>query len=245
MHSWRSTFEGRVATPKLQTFGGARRTHLDLTTPSRGGALLISPSKQQKKTTPVSSKGEQTPKQQTTPVAGSPTHDAQKLLGGRKHPLIRSSPGRMSPLKTFALNKRQNTETAKRPTISKKTAAKESGDANKQIIRESPPPRRAWTTGNVRAPIKGMMRSEEFQHCGPLGNVSTSVYPKSQDDDALSIASSVTSARASDLLRKAQQRKSFWSTKWNSWHWICMRVCSWVVLYCDLSAVCQHEVVIY
>lgn len=38
-----STLEGRVPTPRITMMGGAMRTHHDLTTPAKGGALLSSP----------------------------------------------------------------------------------------------------------------------------------------------------------------------------------------------------------
>ncbi|XP_039267216.2 nuclear protein MDM1-like [Styela clava] len=200
-----SILEGRLTTPRLQAMGGARRSHLDLTTPSKGGALLVSPSRHESSTGSFASS--EPVEENSSPIAGAPTYDAQNLLKGRTHTLTRLSP-RSAPVKCTR-EKGQRSTSAKSPIVKKESPMK-----RKQTPPNSSPivTRHVSSLRNIRAPIKGSLRSEEFQHCGPLGRPQTTPVMASRDDDVLSVASSLTSARASELLQRAKERKSFWTT---------------------------------
>nr|XP_039251414.1 LOW QUALITY PROTEIN: nuclear protein MDM1-like [Styela clava] len=200
-----SILEGRLTTPRLQAMGGARRSHLDLTTPSKGGALLVSPSRHESSTGSFASS--EPVEENSSPIAGAPTYDAQNLLKGRTHTLTRLSP-RSAPVKCTR-EKGQRSTSAKSPNVKKESPMK-----RKQTPPSSSPivTRHVSSLRNIRAPIKGSLRSEEFQHCGPLGRPQTTPVMASRDDDVLSVASSLTSARASELLQRAKERKSFWTT---------------------------------
>lgn len=193
-----SVLEGRVSTPRLQEIGGALRTHHDLTTPSIGGALLISPksAKQQ----PGSEDSSVILDRLQPKTAGSPTYDSHLLLKGRLHHLIRSSP--QPPSSQRSPSKRDPSPTKTPPP---KTPQKSKSSSKSPKVQ-----RHARTMSATRAPIRGALRSEEFQHCGRLQTAPALI--QQNDDDALSVASSLTSARATELLQRAKQRKSFWTT---------------------------------
>lgn len=194
-----SVLEGRVSTPRLQEIGGALRTHHDLTTPSIGGALLISPKSATMQPGSESSCDHERLRPKT---AGSPTHDSHSLLKGRMHHLVRSSP---QPLPSKRSPSKQVSSPIKTP--SSKAATPQNSKPSSQNPKIQ---RYTRTKSATRAPIRGALRSEEFQHCGRLQTAPALI--EHYEDDALSIASSLTSARATELLQRAKQRKSFWTT---------------------------------
>jgi len=132
-----TTIEGRITTPELKTMGGALRTHHDITTPSKGGALLSSPKMKLNKT----------------------EIRKKSLVTNEKKPAKSDKPFTELPKKL-------------------------------QVI--------------VRAPIRGALRSEEFQH------FSNNTRPLN-DLDRISLASRQSSASAQDLLERSLKRRGFWS----------------------------------
>ena len=195
--------EGRLPTPQLNQIGGALRTHHDLTTPSRGGALLTSPTRtdQTKKLTA------QPPLKQgfsqdldEKPVKLSKTTPSPIKESGEKSENVTQKPVRVSnTLPAPILNEQKN---AKRQSAEAKPSTSDTPKLSKSRKPEVP----RFVQPNVRVPIQGALRSQEFQHCGKNRRPST-------DFDRISVASAASIASADDLLQRSLQRKDFWKTK--------------------------------
>ncbi|XP_048464028.1 nuclear protein MDM1 isoform X3 [Rhincodon typus] len=210
---------GRVPTPKLKSTSGTRRTHHDLTTPTVGGAVLVSPCKVRsppshcKRTGPPLGKSysrykyvskspskilEKTESLQQSPTAGIKTSDPIPLreeyrsanLNSPSH--AKSEPSILTSLKCH-------------PAINAKSAS--------VTLLPSPScPHR----------IQGTLRHPEFQHNGNTGGLRTSllripptdsVAAENEDDrmSQISARSAASSSLASQVLERAQKRRdNFW-----------------------------------
>lgn len=212
------TTEGRVTTPRLNELHGALRTHHDLTTPCKGGALLVSlPRKQGSSGSFISNSASNVTSQSyvKTPskLAGAKTADVIPLVTERKIPLTR----RITT--AVATNGKENLSKTSPAKYGKPTNYKTTLKSNENIPKSPPKFKMTKPKSDNRAlsaPIKGLLNSEEFQHCGPGPKTTPLNFSElSVEDkfDNLSLASSRVSARTQDLLDKVKERKNFWSTK--------------------------------
>ncbi|XP_075713037.1 nuclear protein MDM1 isoform X2 [Rhinoderma darwinii] len=209
-----SMVEGRLPTPKLKTYGLAQRTHHDRTTPTTGGAILVSPSKQHDNS---ELKHKRSPKIDCSPskIVSKGLHERSKKEEEEqsvKSPLV-------AGLRTVdPLPLREDPWPC--PLISSKTSpATLSYPVNKPMEKPSVPPlSQRW---NPTCRIHGSLRDPEFQHNGNFN--SSSFYnaldneDNSIEDDRLSqisARSAASSSLASQVLERAQKRKEyFWGKK--------------------------------
>lgn len=202
--------EGRLPTPKLKTMRTVQRTHHDRTTPTIGGAVLVSPLK--------TKNSSRTARKSEAPLGK--VHSPFKHLSHRSPPrahskaqngsLPRSSPtaglATVDPLPlrddTWARDTPEPNlvRTPQRRTLSATLVATSSPHANR---------------------IQGTLRNPEFQHNGNLGLhrpdqfvFLSSDSGVSDNDDRMSQISSRSAAScsmASEVLDRAQRRKeAFW-----------------------------------
>ena len=195
-----NAIEGRLPTPQLNEIGGAQRTHLDLTTPSRGGALLTSPShSNQTKRFSQSQTVKQLLDQDLDekPVKLSktlPSHSNQhhKHVADVIQKAVRGTQTLVTPI--------QDGANCRSPE------AKSSNSKPFKLSKSPKPDVPRFLHPNTRVPIQGALRSQEFQHCGR--NTRPSI-----DFDRISVASAASIASADDLLQRSLQRRDFWKTK--------------------------------
>ncbi|KAL7828016.1 hypothetical protein AOLI_G00311680 [Acnodon oligacanthus] len=206
--------EGRLPTPRLKTMLTAQRTHHDRTTPTTGGAMLVSP--------PKTKNSLRTSRRSEAPLGKS--HSPYKHLNHSSPPrahskaengsLPRSSPAAgMATLDLLPLREDTWAEDAPEPFSKPKTARTPQKRATSaRFIADSSPHANR---------IQGTLRNPEFQHNGNLGlhRPDQFVFPSSDsgvsdDDDRLSQISSRSAAScsmASQVLDRAQRRKDhFW-----------------------------------
>ncbi|XP_051543995.1 nuclear protein MDM1-like isoform X2 [Myxocyprinus asiaticus] len=205
---------GRLPTLKLKTMQADQRTYRDRTTPSTGGALLISPAKIKKSSRSV---------RKSEPPLGKP-HSPYKLITDcspqRTHSkaengsLPHSSPAAgLTTVDPHLMRaddwSEEEAEYSTNPRQAKPSQKHETSYLTKAVV--SPPANR----------IQGTMRNPEFQHNGNLGifRPELFVFPESDagmsdNDDKMSQISSRSAAScsvASELLDRAQRRKEgFW-----------------------------------
>ncbi|XP_064364923.1 nuclear protein MDM1 isoform X4 [Dromaius novaehollandiae] len=212
---------GRLPTPKLRALGGAQRTHHDLTTPTVGGAVLVSPPKSKSSS----------PQQRTRALGTDPTAPKQGAREASKRrscrpdveveavSLLTSPPAGLGTLDPLPLRQDQwpgNSVCDERVSLA----------SEHQEHSSSPPMLKAaeihstpyWSPSRR---IQGTLKDPEFQH---NGNV---VSPKmrsfqlplqernyNDEDDKLSqisARSAASSSLASQVLERAQKRKEdFW-----------------------------------
>ncbi|KAM3587924.1 uncharacterized protein V6R79_017309 [Siganus canaliculatus] len=187
--------EGRLPTPRLKTFP-VQRTHLDLTTPAAGGAILVgklrssddsSPTKQQRCGSAVSV------------ATGSVTDVPVK----RKEAWSEPNPSHCSPANSIPHQK-----PATSPPSSKPIRTKE------------PPPSPVAPPPLIPPPhcIQGALRHADFQHNGDLGLRFRELHRSvSDEDDRLSVMSwrsAASCSMASAVLERAQKRReNFWGKR--------------------------------
>ncbi|KAG8439651.1 hypothetical protein GDO86_005722 [Hymenochirus boettgeri] len=205
--------EGRLPTPKLKEFGLSLRTHHDRTTPSTGGALLVSPMKEQLPTPENSKKGSS---ERSTPF----NKDAIKeyLKKQSKKETTSTSPHVAGIRTVDPIPLREdpwpNARNASNPSPPSFTTAVTTLSGQKPVVSLS----QHWSPS---CRIQGNLRHPEFQHNGSFG--STGYYSKlysddcSTEDDRLSQISErsvASSSLASQVLERAQRRKEhFWGKK--------------------------------
>ncbi|XP_021240795.1 nuclear protein MDM1 isoform X2 [Numida meleagris] len=212
---------GRLPTPKLRALGRTQRTHHDLTTPTVGGAVLVSPPKfkspssQQRMrslgTDPSSAKqGAREASQRrsfrpeaevkavsllTSPPAGLGTVDPLPLRQDQWHPNGVSG-------ERVAVNSAYQEQSSTSPVLK--------STKNCSMPCWSPSPR-----------IQGTLKDPEFQHNGNVGNPKMRSFHlplqerNSNDEDdrlsQISARSAASSSLASQILERAQKRKEdFW-----------------------------------
>lgn len=209
-----SVEEGRLPTPKLKNMLAVQRTHHDRTTPTIGGAVLVSPPKT-KNFSRTARKSEAPLGKVHSPFRhlshGSPPRAHSKAENGS---LSRSSPAAgiatVDPLPlrddTWAKDTPEPSpepkpaRTPQRRTLSATLVATSSPHANR---------------------IQGTLRNPEFQHNGNLGlhRPDQFVFPSSDsgvsdNDDRMSqisFRSAASCSMASEVLDRAQRRKEdFW-----------------------------------
>ncbi|XP_051974615.1 nuclear protein MDM1 isoform X2 [Xyrauchen texanus] len=205
---------GRLPTLQLKTMQADQRTHRDRTTPSTGGALLVSPVKLKKSSRRV---------RRSEPPLGKP-HSPYKLITdgspqqahskNENGSLPHSSPAAgLTTVDPHLMRaddwSEEEAEYSTNPRQAKPSQKHETSYLTKAVV--SPPANR----------IQGTMRNPEFQHNGNLGifRPELFVFPESDagmsdNDDMMSQISSRSAAScsiASELLDRAQRRKEgFW-----------------------------------
>ncbi|XP_056311790.1 nuclear protein MDM1 isoform X2 [Danio aesculapii] len=209
-----SVNEGRLPTPKLKTMQTVQRTHHDRTTPSIGGALLISPPKikhfsgKVRRSEPPLGKPHSPYKHI---IDGSPQRTHRKAANGslpRASPVAGLTTVDLLPMREDAWSDEEVTDyrSAKPPTPSQKQQSSQRHKAN-----AAPPANR----------IQGTMRNAEFQHNGNLGIFRPELFVLPESDSALSdnddkmsqisSRSAASCSMASEVLGRAQRRKQeFW-----------------------------------
>jgi len=198
-----SSNEGRLPTPQLNQIGGALRTHHDLTTPSRGGALLTSPTRSEHSKRPPQSptnKDAYTHDLDEKPVKLSRTMPSTSKETSSKSENVIQKPVKVSH--TLPAPVQNDQKTAKLKSVETNPSTSDTPKLKKS--RKPDVPR--FLQPNIRVPIQGALRSQEFQHCGKNSRPST-------DFDRISVASAASVASADDLLQRSLQRKDFWKTK--------------------------------
>ncbi|XP_077194867.1 nuclear protein MDM1 isoform X2 [Paroedura picta] len=202
---------GRVSTPQLRLHGGSQRTHHDLTTPTTGGAVLVSPSKvnpsslvQIKKGSSENQVSKECTKRDEVEAtwrppllsAGLKTHDSLPLRKDQ-WPGLDLSGVRTSPITMHS----EHT-----PIFPALKSAKDSASSY-------------WSPSRR---IQGTLRDPEFQHNGNVASPQKSwlqlpLQERNYDDEdddrlsQLSARSAASSSLASQVLERAQKRKeNFW-----------------------------------
>ncbi|KAM4748857.1 nuclear protein MDM1 [Rhinophrynus dorsalis] len=202
---------GRLPTPKFKSSGLALRTHHDRTTPSTGGALLVSPMKQQPQTSEEMQKSYYEKNSQNKHVSKEHIKIKEKeqstqspLVAGMRtvDPIpLREDPwpsnhifnGPSSPVITYPVSR----SSVQKPTVS--------------MLQQWSPSCR----------IHGALKDPEFQHNGNFANpnlykISLDVDHSIEDDrlSQISARSAASSSLASQVLERAQKRKEhFWGKK--------------------------------
>ncbi|XP_010165440.1 nuclear protein MDM1, partial [Antrostomus carolinensis] len=211
---------GRLPTPKLRALGGAQRTHHDLTTPTVGGAVLVSPTKFKSSSS-----------QQRTRGLGTDSYSAkQGARGASKRrsfqpdveveavSLLTSPPAGLGTLDPLPLRQDQWPPNS--------VSHEEVPLASAHQERSSTPPllksakNRSMPCWSPSRRIQGTLKDPEFQHNGNVGNPKTRSFqlPLQErnynvEDDRLSqisARSAASSSLASEILERAQKRKDFW-----------------------------------
>ncbi|XP_044305863.1 nuclear protein MDM1 [Varanus komodoensis] len=214
---------GRLPTPELRAIGGAQRTHHDLTTPTAGGAVLVSPPKV-KSSSSLQIRKELSEKYGLTNNQGS-REDLKRKFNrdeGETISLGHSSAAGLKTLDPLPLRKdhwpSQNTTGVRdHPTsvhLEKTTIV--------PGLKSAKDPALPYWSPLCR--IKGTLRNPEFQHNGNVASPQRSWlqlplheknYNPEDDDDRLSqlsVRSAASSSLASQVLERAQRRKeNFWS----------------------------------
>ncbi|XP_056430168.1 nuclear protein MDM1 isoform X2 [Hyla sarda] len=208
-----SVIEGRLPTPKLKTYGLAQRTHHDRTTPTKGGALLVSPSKQHDHSELM----HQSIKRDSSPPKKLPNglHERKSNQGEENHS-VNSPP--VAGLMTFdPLPIREDPWPS--PRISSNTSpAAIYYPVNKPVEKALEHTSQQW---NPSCRIHGSLRDPEFQHNGKFNSYNfynaAPYEDNSIEDDRLSqisARSAASSSLASQVLERAQKRKEyFWGKK--------------------------------
>ncbi|XP_044136393.1 nuclear protein MDM1 isoform X2 [Bufo gargarizans] len=203
-----SVVEGRLPTPKLKTYGLAQRTHHDRTTPTAGGALLVSPSKHQDNSELKHIKSPQK-------TLSNGLHQGKSKKDEVDQPV--KSPPVAGLMTVDPLPLREDPWPS--PHISSKTSpAAITYPVNNPVEKPFVLTSQHW---NPSCRIHGSLRDPEFQHNGNFNGYS--FYnaalngDNSIEDDLLSqisARSAASSSLASQVLERAQKRKqSFWGKK--------------------------------
>ncbi|KAJ8402433.1 hypothetical protein AAFF_G00369220 [Aldrovandia affinis] len=208
---------GRLATPKMKTIATIQRTHHDLTTPTTGGAILVSPPK---------SKG---------PSQGRSVRRCEPPLGKPHSPyksLSRTSPEWVST-KVEDKSLPHSSPTAGLTTVDPIPLREDTWPTQPSPEKDPPAPcpartshRHSSVAPHLPIPvlinrIHGTLRDPEFQHNGNLGFIrqGTAAFPLSDSDlsdnddrmSQISARSAASCAMASQVLERAQKRqKDFW-----------------------------------
>nr|XP_060633474.1 nuclear protein MDM1 isoform X3 [Anolis sagrei ordinatus] len=212
---------GRLSTPELKALGGAQRTHLDLTTPATGGAVLVSPPKVRPSSTKQMRKG--------SPEKILANSQTSREDIKRKSNMDRSEAVTPSHLPAAGLKTVDHLPVEKYPWPKQK-ASSARVSSNVSCSEQAPvvpgaksardPVLSYWSPSRR---IQGTLRDPEFQHNGNVASPKRSWlqlplqernYHNEDDDDRLSqlsARSAASSSLASQVLERAQRRKeNFW-----------------------------------
>ncbi|XP_053111620.1 nuclear protein MDM1 isoform X2 [Hemicordylus capensis] len=202
---------GRLPTPHLRALGGAQRTHHDLTTPSAGGVVLVSPPKAKSLFSLQTGKG--SPGKHALPHNKVSREDFKRKSNRVEGETLSMSSSPAAGLKTLdplPLRKDQgsnlDTSGVRSPPVHSEQTPKD-------------PSLPYWSSSRR---IQGSLRDPEFQHNGNVASPKRSWLQlplqernyNDEDDDRLSqlsARSAASSSLASQVLERAQRRKeNFW-----------------------------------
>ncbi|XP_028663097.1 nuclear protein MDM1 isoform X1 [Erpetoichthys calabaricus] len=208
--------EGRLPTPRMKLFGGVRRTHHDLTTPSYGGAILVSP-----------------PKVKNLSPAGRTEPPLGKIYSPYKY-ITHESPERKNHESQFFDYKTSPVAGVKThdpipmsdynppPSQAPQRLPKSNSASQCKVTAQRLPHTSPVRLQDPACRIQGTLRNPEFQHNGDIGGPRAGLYrlpPCDCDDNddrmsQLSARSAASSSLASLVLERAQKRKeTFWNTR--------------------------------
>nr|KAF6496357.1 Mdm1 nuclear protein [Rousettus aegyptiacus] len=181
---------GRLPTPKLRERGGIQRTHHDLTTPTVGGAVLVSPSKVKP---PVPEQRKRMSSQDGLEISKSDFRKKESHAVA----LLTSPAAGIKTIDPLPLREDSETNNPKFAETTLPVSKIPEYPTNTPVQSPSPPcPSSYWHPSRR---IQGSLRDPEFQH---------------NDEDRLSeisARSAASSLRAFQTLARAQKRKeNFW-----------------------------------
>ncbi|XP_034777731.1 nuclear protein MDM1 isoform X2 [Acipenser ruthenus] len=208
--------EGRLPTPEMKNQGGAPRTHHDLTTPTVGGALLVSPPKL-KPSPKLDLQPEPPLGKRYSPHKYLPRESAERTstkvdVDGQSRSSIAAGLKTSDPLPL-----REDSRLADSPPAALRTPSKSSNST-------APPntgPASLSPHREAVSRIQGSLRDPEFQHNGNIGGPRSDLFRFSSNDSdisdnddrmsQISARSAASSSLASLILERAQKRKhNFW-----------------------------------
>ncbi|XP_072195349.1 nuclear protein MDM1 isoform X2 [Excalfactoria chinensis] len=210
---------GRLPTPKLRALGRAQRTHHDLTTPSVGGAVLVSPPKLKSSSSRQRNLGTDPFSVKQGAREASQRRSFRPEANVKAVSLLTSPPAGLGTVDPLPLRQDQwhpNGASGERVAINSAYQEQSSAPPAPKSIRNRPMP--CWTPSPR---IQGTLKDPEFQHNGNVGNPKTRSFQLplqernySNEDDRLSqisARSAASSSLASQILERAQKRKEdFW-----------------------------------
>ncbi|KFP98553.1 Nuclear protein MDM1, partial [Haliaeetus albicilla] len=215
-----SRIGGRLPTPKLRALGGAQRTHHDLTTPTVGGAVLVSPPKFKSSSS----------QQRTRGLGTDPSSAKQSVREASKRrsfqpdveveavSLLTSPPAGLGTLDPLPLRQDQWPPNSVSDEQVPLASAHQEHSSMPPVLKSakscSVP---CWSPSRR---IQGTLKDPEFQHNGNVGNPKMRSFQLplqersyNDEDDRLSqisARSAASSSLASQILERAQKRKDFW-----------------------------------
>ncbi|XP_069831010.1 nuclear protein MDM1 isoform X3 [Dendropsophus ebraccatus] len=208
-----SVVEGRLPTPKLKSYGLEKRTHHDRTTPTTGGALLVSPSKTQDSSElkhKIFTKKDCSLKKN---VSNSLHEKKSNRFQDEDDSFVNSPP--VAGLRTVDPLPLREDPWPSSHISSKTSPAAMSYPVIKPVEKRLVLSPQQW---NPSCRIHGSLRNPEFQHNGKFNNYSFYNAAPNEDtsieDDRLSqisARSAASSSLASQILERAQKRQEyFW-----------------------------------
>ncbi|KFW69606.1 Nuclear protein MDM1, partial [Pygoscelis adeliae] len=211
---------GRLPTPKLRALGGAHRTHHDLTTPTVGGAVLVSPPKFKSSSSQQRTQGLGTDPSSAKRGAREPSkrRSFRPDVEVEAVSLLTSPPAGLGTLDPLPLRQDQwppnSVSDEQVPLASARREHSSTPPALKSAKSCSMP---CWSPS---CRIQGTLKDPEFQHNGIVGNPKMRSFQLplqerncNDEDDRLSqisARSAASSSLASQILERAQKRKDFW-----------------------------------
>ncbi|XP_010189834.1 PREDICTED: nuclear protein MDM1, partial [Mesitornis unicolor] len=211
---------GRLPTPKLRALGGAQRTHHDLTTPTVGGAVLVSPPKLKSSSSQQRSRG----------LGTDPSSARQRAREASKKRSFRpdvevetvslptSPPAGLRTLDPLPLRQDHwppNSVSDERVPLASAHQERSSTPPVLKSAKSFFVP--CWSPSRR---IRGTLKDPEFQHNRNVGNPKMRTFQLplqernyNDEDDRLSqisARSAASSSLASQILERAQKRKDFW-----------------------------------
>nr|XP_003224673.1 PREDICTED: nuclear protein MDM1 isoform X1 [Anolis carolinensis] len=211
---------GRLTTPELKAHGGAQRTHLDLTTPATGGAILVSPSKVRSSSTMQMRKGSPEKILANSQISREDIKRKSNMDGSEAVTPSHFPAAGLKTVDSLPLGKypwpKQKVSSAR---VSSTLLCPEQSPVVPGV-KSARDPLSYWSPSRR---IQGTLRDPEFQHNGNVASSRRSWlqlplqernYHNEDDDDRLSqlsARSAASSSLASQVLERAQRRKeNFW-----------------------------------
>ncbi|KAH0616662.1 hypothetical protein JD844_027951, partial [Phrynosoma platyrhinos] len=151
---------GRLPTPELRALGGAQRTHLDLTTPATGGAVLVSPPKVKPSSSMQMRKGSPEKNTLTNQISREDIKRKSNMDENEAVMLSRSLPAGLKTVDPLSLRKDQ---WPRQETCSVKVPSTSLPSEHASVI---PGVKSAHSYWNPSCRIQGTLREPEFQHNG-------------------------------------------------------------------------------
>ncbi|NWQ87731.1 MDM1 protein, partial [Burhinus bistriatus] len=214
---------GRLPTPKLRALGGAQRTHHDLTTPTVGGAVLVSPPKFKSSSSQQRTRGLGTDPSSAKQGARevSKRRSLQPDMEAEAVSHLTSPPAGLGTLDPLPIRQDQWPPNSVSDEPVPLASAHQEHSSIPPVLKSaksySVP---CWSPSRR---IQGTLKDPEFQHNGNFGNPKLRSFQLplqernyNDEDDRLSqisARSAASSSLASQILERAQKRKDFWGKK--------------------------------